>query len=230
MKLFVDTGSLKDIQALADIGIIDGVTTNPSLLAKESGDYRQNLKQICQIVKGPVSAEVVAIDTAGMLREGRDLAKIDEHIVVKVPFTRDGVRACGTLSDEGLRVNVTLVFSAGQALLAAEAGATFVSCFMGRLDDISVDSTAVVREIVETLRPGGYTAQVLAASIRHPEHVVTAARLGCEVATLPSKVLRQMLEHPLTAAGIEKFSADWQSRPEFAAWLRGLTEARAPVA
>jgi len=149
---------------------------------------------------------------------------------VKVPFSAAGLAATRALSAEGVRINMTLVFSANQALLSAEAGATYISCFMGRLDDISVDSAAVLREIVETLRPGGYTAQVLAASIRNPEHVVTAAKLGCEVATVPAKVLKQMLAHPLTTAGIEKFTADWQSRPEFAQWLRGLTEARAPVA
>ena len=143
-----------------------------------------------------------------------------------MPFSQAGLAATRALSSEGIRINMTLVFSANQALLSAEAGATYISCFMGRLDDISVDSTAVLREIVETLRPGGYTAQVLAASIRHPEHVVTAAKLGCEVATVPAKVLRQMLDHPLTTAGIEKFTADWQSRPEFAEWLKGLTERR----
>src|SRR6478735_1622182 len=146
MKLFVDTGNLKDIEALAAIGVLDGVTTNPSLMAKESGDYRQILKQICQVVKGPVSAEVVATDTAGMIREGRDLAAIDEHIVVKVPFTKDGVKACKTLAGEGLRVNVTLVFSPTQALIAAKVGAAYVSPFVGRLDDIATDGMEMVRQ------------------------------------------------------------------------------------
>src|SRR5678809_1034834 len=149
MKLFVDTGNLKEIEALAAIGILDGITTNPSLLAKEKGDYRQILKQICQTVKGPVSAEVVATDTAGMVREGRDLASIDEHIVVKVPFTKDGVKACRMLTQEGKRVNVTLIFSATQAWLAAKAGAAYVSPFVGRLDDIANSGMAVVREIVD---------------------------------------------------------------------------------
>ena len=151
MKLFVDTGNLKDIEALAAIGVLDGVTTNPSLMAKESGDYRQILKQICQVVKGPVSAEVVATDTAGMVREGRDLAAIDEHIVVKVPFTKDGVKACKALSSEGMRVNVTLIFSPTQALLAAKVGATYVSPFVGRLDDIATSGMHLVQEIVEKM-------------------------------------------------------------------------------
>jgi transaldolase len=230
MKLFIDTGSVAEVEEIAAWGVLAGATTNPSLLAKEDGDPGDIIRRICDLVQGPVSAEVVSDDAEGMIAEGRALAELDEHIVVKVPFSAAGLAATRALSSEGIRINMTLVFSANQALLSAEAGATYISCFMGRLDDISVDSTAVLREIVETLRPGGYTAQVLAASMRHPEHVVTAAKLGCEVATVPAKVLRQMLDHPLTTAGIEKFTADWQSRPEFAEWLRGLTEARAPVA
>jgi len=230
MKLFIDTGSVAEVEEIAAWGVLAGATTNPSLLAKEDGDPGEIIRRICDLVQGPVSAEVVSDEAEGMIGEGRALAQIDEHIVVKVPFSAAGLAATRALSSEGIRINMTLVFSANQALLSAEAGATYISCFMGRLDDISVDSTAVVREIVETLRPGGYTAQVLAASIRHPEHVVTAAKLGCEVATVPAKVLRQMLDHPLTTSGIEKFTADWQSRPEFAEWLRGLTEAREPVA
>src|SRR3954468_11152993 len=149
MKIFVDTGSIKDIQAIASLGILDGVTTNPSLLAKESGDFRQNLKKICDIVKGPVSGEVTATDFTGMMREGHDIAAIDEHMVIKVPLTRDGIRACKALSGEGLRVNVTLCFSAGQALLAAKAGATYISPFVGRLDDISTTGMDLIREIVQ---------------------------------------------------------------------------------
>ncbi len=223
MKLFIDTGSVAEVEEIAAWGVLSGATTNPSLLAKEDGDPGDIIRRICDLVRGPVSAEVVAADAAGMVAEGRALAGLDECVVVKVPFSPAGLAATRALSAEDIRVNMTLVFSANQALLSAEAGATYISCFMGRLDDISVDSTAVLREIVETLRPGGYTAQVLAASMRHPEHVVTAAKLGCEVATVPAKVLRQMLEHPLTSAGIEKFTADWQSRPEFADWLHGLT-------
>ena len=230
MKLFIDTGSVAEVEEIAAWGVLAGATTNPSLLAKADGDPGDIIRRICELVQGPVSAEVVSDNAEGMIAEGRALAEIDEHIVVKVPFSAAGLAATRALSSEGIPINMTLVFSANQALLSAEAGATYISCFMGRLDDISVDSTAVLREIVETLRPGGYTAQVLAASIRNPEHVVTAAKLGCEVATVPAKVLRQMLDHPLTAAGIEKFTADWQSRPEFAEWLKGLTEARAVTA
>jgi transaldolase len=210
MKLFVDTGNLKDIQTLADIGILDGVTTNPSLLAKEPGDYRQNLKQICQMVKGPVSAEVVATDTAGMLREGRELAAIDEHIVVKVPFTKDGVKACKALSAEGKRVNVTLIFSATQAWLAAKSGASYVSPFVGRLDDIGTTGMNLVREIVEIFDNFEYATEVLVASVRHPIHIVEAARLGADVVTVPTAVIEQSFKHPLTDSGLEKFLKDWE--------------------
>jgi transaldolase len=230
MKLFIDTGSVAEVEEIAAWGVLAGATTNPSLLAKEDGEPGEIIRRIAELVRGPVSAEVVSDDAEGMIAEGRALAELHEHVVVKVPFSAAGLAATRALSAEGIRINMTLVFSANQALLSAEAGATYISCFMGRLDDISVDSTAVLREIVETLRPGGYTAQVLAASIRNPEHIVTAAKLGCEVATVPAKVLRQMLDHPLTTAGIEKFTADWQSRPEFAEWLRGLVEGRAVTA
>jgi transaldolase len=222
MRFFIDTGSVAEVEEIAAWGILSGATTNPSLLAKESGDPGEIVRRICDIVGGPVSAEVVSDDVAGMVDEGRALAKLHEHVVVKVPFSSEGLAATRALSAEGIRVNMTLVFSANQALLSAQAGATFASCFMGRLDDISVDSTAVVGEIVAALRPGGTTTEVLAASIRHPEHVVTAARLGCEVATVPAKVFRQMLNHPLTEKGRELFKADWESRPEFVEWLREL--------
>ena len=224
MKLFIDTGSVAEVEEIAAWGVLAGATTNPSLLAKEDGDPGEIIQRICDIVRGPVSAEVVSDNPEGMIAEGRALAALHEHVVVKVPFSQAGLAATRALSSEGIRINMTLVFSANQALLSAEAGATYISCFMGRLDDISIDSTAVVKEIVEALRPGGYTAQVLAASIRHPEHVVTAAKLGCEVATVPAKVLGQMLDHPLTTQGIEKFTADWQKRPEFAEWLTGLVD------
>src|ERR1051326_321504 len=177
MKLFVDTGSIKDIETIAALGILDGVTTNPSLLAKEPGDYRQNLKKICEIVKGPVSGEVTATDYAGMIREGHDIAQIDQHMVVKVPLTRDGIRACKALSSEDIRVNVTLVFSAAQALLAAKAGAAFVSPFVGRLDDIATNGMGLVREIVEIFDNYDFATEVLVASCRHPIHVVEAARM-----------------------------------------------------
>ena len=156
-----------------------------------------------------------------MIAEGRALAELHEHVVVKVPFCKEGLEATHALTSDGIPVNMTLVFSPNQALLAAGAGATYVSCFMGRLDDISVDSTAVVKEIVDCFRAGGVTSQIIAASIRHPEHVVTSAKLGCEIATVPAKVLRQMLDHPLTTQGAEKFKADWETRPEFGEWLEG---------
>jgi transaldolase len=224
MKLFIDTGSVAEVEEIAAWGVLSGATTNPSLLAKEDGDPGEIIRRICELVQGPVSAEVVAGEPGGMVAEGRALAGLHEHVVVKVPFSSAGLAATRVLSDDGIRVNMTLVFSANQALLSAEAGATYVSCFMGRVDDISVDSAAVLGEIVEALRPGGTRAQVLAASLRNPMHVVTAAKLGCEVATVPGKVLRQMLDHPLTTAGIERFDADWRSRPEFAEWLGALVE------
>ena len=210
MKLFVDTGSVKDVEALAALGILDGVTTNPSLLAKESGDYRQILKQICQIVKGPVSGEVVATDYAGMVTEGRQIASIDEHMVVKVPFTKDGVKACKTLSSEGKRVNVTLIFSATQAWLAAKAGASYVSPFVGRLDDIGAVGMTVVREIVDIFDNSEYATEVLVASVRSPIHVIEAARMGADVVTVPPAVIEQCFKHPLTDIGLEKFLKDWE--------------------
>src|SRR3954453_16985264 len=198
MKLFVDTGNLKDIETLADLGILDGVTTNPSLMAKEGGDPRQILKRICNIVKGPVSGEVVATDYAGMVREGRDIASIDEHMVVRVPLTKDGIKACKTLSSEGLRVNVTLIFSAAQAWLAAKAGASYVSPFVGRLDDIGATGMTLVREIVDLFDNAEYTTEVLVASVRNPLHVIDAARMGADVATCPPAVIEQCFKHPLT--------------------------------
>ena len=210
MKLFVDTGSIKDIEAVAALGILDGVTTNPSLLAKEPGDFRQNLKRICDIVKGPVSGEVTATDFAGMLRQGHDIAAIDQHMVVKVPLTREGIKACKALAGEGIKVNVTLCFSPAQALLAAKAGATFVSPFVGRLDDVSTDGMELIRDIVEIYDNYEFTTQVLVASCRHPMHVVTAARLGADVATCPPAVIDAMFNHPLTNIGLEKFLKDWE--------------------
>jgi transaldolase len=226
LKLFIDTGSVAEVEEIAAWGVLSGATTNPTLLAKEEGDPGDIIRRICELVDGPTSAEVVSSDPEGMIAEGRALAGLHEHVVVKVPFSRAGLTAARELTSDGIPVNMTLVFSATQALLASEAGATYVSCFMGRLDDISVDSTAVLAEIVEALRSSGAKAQVLAASLRHPMHLTTAARLGCDVATSPAKVLRQSLEHPLTSAGIERFFADWQTKPEFGEWLRGLVEGR----
>ena len=210
MKLFVDTGNIKDIEALAALGIIDGVTTNPSLMAKEGGDARGHLKRICEIVKGPVSGEVVATDFAGMIREGHDIAAIDQHMVVKVPLTRDGIRACKTLSGEGIKVNVTLVFSAVQALLAAKAGATFVSPFVGRLDDVGTEGMALIRDIVTIYRHYEFRTEVLVASCRHPMHILEAARMGADICTCPAAVIDQLFNHPLTSIGLEKFLKDWE--------------------
>jgi transaldolase len=210
MKLFIDTGNLKEIEALVPLGIIDGITTNPSLLAKESGDPREILKKICRTVKGPVSAEVVATDADGMVREGRELAAIDEHIVVKVPFTKEGVKACKRLSEEGTRVNVTLVFSPTQALIAAKVAATFVSPFVGRLDDIATGGMELVRHIVEIYTQYDFRTEILVASVRHPIHVVEAARMGADICTCPATIIEAMFKHPLTDIGLEKFLKDWE--------------------
>ena len=210
MKLFIDSGNLKEIENLVPLGIIDGITTNPSLLAKEGGDYKAILKKICQIVQGPTSAEVVATDTDGMIREGRDLAAIDEHIVVKVPFTKDGVKACKTLASEGLRVNVTLIFSPTQAWLAAKAGAAYVSPFVGRLDDIGTTGMNLVQEIVTIFDNFEFATEVLVASVRNPIHIVEAARMGADVVTAPPAVIAQCFKHPLTDIGLAKFLQDWE--------------------
>jgi transaldolase len=210
MKLFADTGNLKELEALASLGILDGVTTNPSLMAKESGDPKQILKQICRLVQGPVSAEVVATDAAGMIREGRELAAIDEHIVVKVPFTKEGVKACKTLASDGHRVNVTLIFSATQAWLAAKVGAAYVSPFVGRLDDVGTTGMNLVREIVDIFDNFEYSTEVLVASVRNPIHIVEAARMGADVVTVPSAVIEQSFKHPLTDIGLARFLQDWE--------------------
>ena len=210
MKIFIDSGNLKEIEALVPLGIIDGITTNPSLLAKEGGDYRSILKKICQIVKGPTSAEVVATDAEGMIREGRDLATIDEHIVVKVPFTREGVKACKALSSEGKRVNVTLIFSPTQALFAAKVGATFVSPFVGRLDDIATSGMGLIQEIVEIFENFQFPTEVLVASTRSPVHLVEAARMGADICTCPAALIEQCFKHPLTDIGLERFLKDWE--------------------
>jgi transaldolase len=223
MKLFIDTGSVAEVEEIAAWGVLSGATTNPTLLAKEEGDPGDSIRRICELVDGPVSAEVVSDDARSMVAEGRALAGLDDRVVVKVPFSEEGLAATRELASDGIPVNETLVFSAAQALLTVEAGATYVSCFMGRLDDISIDSEAVLGEIVEALGPNR-DAQVLAASMRHPMHVVIAAKLGCEVATIPAKVLKAMLAHPLTESGVARFADDWKSRPEFGEWLRGLVE------
>src|SRR3954454_10111706 len=214
MKLFIDSGNIKDIETLVAIGIIDGVTTNPTLLAKEPGDYRDNLKKICDIVKGPVSGEVTALDVPGMLKEGHDIAKIDQHMIVKVPLTRDGIRACKTLSGEGIRVNVTLVFTPAQAILASKAGATFVSPFVGRLDDVGTNGMDRVREIVEIYDNYEFPTEILVASCRHPIHIIEAARIGADICTCPAAVVDQLFNHPLTNIGLEKFLKDWEKSHE----------------
>ena len=209
MKLFVDTANVEDIAALAPLGIVDGVTTNPSLLAKADGNPREILKRICEVVQGPVSAEVVATDAEGMVREGRELAAIDSHIVVKVPFGKPGVQACKALAEEGKRVNVTLVFSPTQALLAAKVGAAFVSPFVGRLDDIGTPGMQLIEQVVEIYQNYAFSTEVLVASVRGPLHVVDAARLGADVCTCPPKAIEGLFNHPLTDSGLERFLADW---------------------
>jgi transaldolase len=209
MKLFIDSGNLREIEALVPLGIIDGVTTNPSLMAKEGGDPRAIIKRICQAVKGPVSAEVVATEAAAMIAEGRELAAIDEHVVVKCPFTRDGVRATHQLASEGIRVNVTLIFSATQALFAAKVGAAYVSPFVGRLDDIASDGMHLIRQIVEIFDQYEYGTEILVASVRSPMHIVEAARMGADVCTCPTSVIEACFKHPLTDIGLEKFLKDW---------------------
>ncbi len=211
MKFFLDTANLDEIRRIASMGILDGVTTNPSLIAKESGKpFEQIIQEICSIVDGPISAEVISLEAAGMLEEGRKLAKIHPNVVVKVPLTAEGLKAAKAFKAEGIRTNVTLCFSATQALMAAKAGATYVSPFVGRLDDIGLDGMELIREIVAIYENYGYDTQVLAASIRQPRHVTDSALAGAHVATIPTKVFDQMLKHPLTDKGIEGFLADWK--------------------
>jgi transaldolase len=210
MKIFIDTGNLKEIEKLVPLGIIDGITTNPSLLAKESGDYREILKKICQIVQGPTSAEVVETEAEAMIKQGRDLARIDPWIVVKVPLTRDGIKACKALSGEGIKVNVTLCFSPAQALLAAKVGATYISPFVGRLDDVSTPGMELIRDIVDIYGNYNFKTEVLVASTRSPMHIVEAARLGADICTCPPAVIDSLFNHPLTDVGLKKFLADWE--------------------
>ncbi len=210
MKFFVDTADVAEIQDLASTGLVDGVTTNPSLVAKTGRDFFEVLAEICDIVPGPVSAEVTATDHAAMLSEGRRLAEVAPNITIKVPLTPEGLKACRVLTDEGIRVNVTLCFSPAQALLAAKAGAAFVSPFVGRLDDIAEDGLGLISDILEIFDAYPYlTTEVLVASVRHPIHVVEAAKMGAHVATVPPAVLRAMFKHPLTDRGLEAFLDDW---------------------
>ena len=217
MKLFLDSADLTEIRHAMSAGLIDGITTNPSLLAKVAGanqDPRDVLADICRTVPGPISAEVVATKQNEMLREGRELAKIADNIVVKVPLTEDGLHACRQFRSEGINVNVTLCFSPTQALLAAKAGATYISPFVGRLDDVSINGMELIGQIVQIYDNYDFETQVLVASVRHPQHVVEAALLGAHVATIPAKVLHQLMHHPLTDRGLEGFLADWAKLPE----------------
>lgn len=210
MKIFLDTANIDEIKEGASWGIVDGVTTNPSLIAKEKRDFKQVVKEICDIVDGPISAEVISEDSEGMISEARELVKIHKNIVIKIPMTVEGLKAVSTLSKEGIKTNVTLIFSPNQALLAAKAGATYVSPFLGRLDDVGSQGMDLVRTIVEIFFNYDYDTEVIAASIRHPLHVVDAALAGAHIATIPMKVLQQMVKHPLTDKGIESFMNDWK--------------------
>jgi transaldolase len=210
MKFFVDTAEIKEIKELAATGLLDGVTTNPSLVAKSGRDFKEVITEICNAVEGPVSAEVTALDADGMIEEGKKLAKIAKNVAVKVPLTLDGLKACRTLSQAGTMVNVTLCFSANQALLAAKSGATFISPFIGRLDDINIDGMELIREIRQIYDNYDFTTEILAASIRTSNHVKEAALVGADVVTVPPAVLKGLVKHPLTDKGIESFLADWK--------------------
>jgi transaldolase len=218
MKIFLDTADIEEIRIAARWGVLDGVTTNPTLYARVGGSYEQILQEICRLTSGPVSAEVVAEDADGMLREGRAFAKLAPNIVVKVPMSETGLEAISRFADEGIKTNCTLIFTANQGLLAAKAGASLLSPFVGRLDDINEDGLTVIRELVTIVETYDLEAEVLAASIRHPRHVTESALAGAHVATLPFKVLQQMVHHPLTDKGIVQFRADWEkARTEAAA-------------
>ena len=210
MKFFVDTANIAEIREAASLGILDGVTTNPSLVAKEGKPFKQTIIEICEIANGPVSTEVIATDAAGMCKEAQEYAGWHKHVVVKVPTTREGLKAAKCLTEQGIKTNVTLCFSASQAILVAKAGATYVSPFVGRLDDISHNGMDLVRQIVQIYKNYDYKTQVLAASLRHPMHVVEAAMAGAHVATMPFKILDMMFKHPLTDRGLETFLKDWE--------------------
>jgi transaldolase len=210
MKIFIDTANLKEIREAAAMGLVDGVTTNPTLVAKEGRPFRQIIEEICQIVDGPISAEVTAVECEGMLKEGRELAKIHPNVVVKVPLIPEGLKAVRCFNDEGIKTNVTLCFSATQALLAAKAGAHFISPFVGRLDDVSEEGMGLIRQIVTIYGNYDFKTQVLVASVRHPLHVVDAAMMGADAATMPYSVILQLSKHPLTDIGLKRFLADWE--------------------
>ena len=214
MKIFIDTANLEHIREVNSWGILDGVTTNPTLVAKEGREFAGTIREICSIVDGDISAEAVSMDAEGMITEARELSKMHSNVVVKIPMTAEGLKAVKVLSAEGVRTNVTLVFSPNQALLAAKAGATYVSPFVGRLDDINHTGMDLVRDIVDIFEVHGFDTQVIAASIRHPLHVTEAALAGAHVATIPYDVLKKMLKHNLTDAGIQKFLKDWETVPK----------------
>lgn len=214
MKFFIDTADVKEIREAHDLGLVDGVTTNPSLIAKSGRKFKDVIKEIVSIVDGPISAEVISLDGAGMIKEARELVKIHKNIVVKVPMTPEGLKATHALTAKGIKTNVTLVFTAMQALLAAKAGATYVSPFVGRLDDISQDGMGIIEDIRTIFDNYGYTTEIIVASVRNPIHVLNSALIGADIATIPYSVMIQLAKHPLTDAGIKKFLADWESVPK----------------
>lgn len=214
MKLFIDTADVNEIRQANDMGVICGVTTNPSLIAKSGRKFEEVVKEITTIVDGPISAEVISLECDGMVKEARELAKIHKNIIIKIPMAAEGLKAVKILTAEGIKTNVTLIFSAAQALLAARAGATYVSPFLGRLDDIGMTGMNLIEEIADIFNIHDINTEIIAASIRNPIHVIDAARAGCDIATVPFKVIMQMLKHPLTDSGIEKFLKDWETVPK----------------
>ena len=214
MKFFIDTADVNEIREAHALGLVDGVTTNPSLIAKSGRKFKDVIKEIVSIVDGPISAEVIALDAPGMIKEGKELAKIHKNIVVKLPMTPEGLKACKALTDKGIKTNVTLIFTSMQALLAAKAGATYVSPFVGRLDDISQDGMGIIEEIRAIFDNYGYSSEIIVASVRNPIHVLNSALIGADVATIPYSVMLQLSKHPLTDAGIKKFLEDWQNVPK----------------
>lgn len=214
MKFFIDTANIQEIKKANEWGLVDGVTTNPSLVSKEGRDFKDLIKEICSIVDGPISAEAVSLDAEGMIKEARELSKIHKNIVVKIPMTLEGLKAVKVVAKEGIKTNVTLVFSPTQALMAAKAGATYASPFVGRLDDISQNGMELIDQIMTIYENYGFATEVIVASIRHPMHVVDAALTGAHVATIPFKVIEQLAKHPLTDIGIERFLKDWEKVPK----------------
>lgn len=211
MKFFLDTANVEYIKEVNEMGVICGVTTNPSLVAKEGRDFNEVIKEITSIVDGPISGEVISEDAQGMIKEGREIAKIHKNMIVKIPMTAEGLKATKVLANEGIKTNVTLIFSVNQALLAANAGATYVSPFLGRIDDISMNGMDLVRNIAEIFRVHNISTEIIAASVRNPLHVIEAARAGADIATVPYNLVQQMIKHPLTDQGLEKFKKDWQN-------------------